>query len=393
MKERLLFVNGHLGVGGVEKSLVDLLRAIDYSKYEVDLLLLEAKGVYNDVLPSSVRVILFETPKAFGPFKSTLLKNLAHLHLSYVFFRLISILAPYLGSWMYKLLRPLFGIRKYYDFAIAYRVGMPNDIVAQVVSSGKKICWWHNGECNYSAKGIEHINRMWENMDCIVAVSNGCKDMIREKFAFDKDIYVIPNILDVDAINELAGNQSPYNDNASLRIVTLGRLCWEKHIEDVPVIAKKLLDNGLADFKWYIIGDGVKKEEIESKIKNLQLEEHVIMLGRKSNPYPYVKYADIMMHTSYIEAHCLTLLEAMSLHTPCVATKTMLPQDFTIDGENCILVEQDVSCQYEGILKMFYDKNGNKKIMVDNAYSMVIERYSPLIIVSLLKDVFSYNFN
>ena len=46
--------NGHLGVGGVEKSLVDLLRALDYTKYEVDLLLLEAKGVLNDRLPSSV---------------------------------------------------------------------------------------------------------------------------------------------------------------------------------------------------------------------------------------------------------------------------------------------------------------------------------------------------
>ena len=162
--------------------------------------------------------------------------------------------------------------------------------------------------------------------------------MIRERFGFDKDIYVIPNIIDVDSINKLAGNQSPYNDNASLRIITLGRLCWEKHIEDVPDIAKKLVDNGLEKFKWYIIGDGAKKEEIESKIHQLNLEYYVIMLGRKSNPYPYVKYADIMMHTSYIEAHCLTLLEAMSLHMPCVATKTKIPQDFTKDGENCILV-------------------------------------------------------
>lgn len=385
--KKLLFVNGHLGVGGVEKSLVDLLQALDYSKYEVDLLLLEEKGVYNEMLPSSVKVILFETPKVYGPFISTICKNLSHLHLSYVLFRLISILAPYLGGWMYKLLRPLLGIRKYYDCAIAYRVGMPNDIVAQVVNSGKKICWWHNGECNYNAKGIEHINRMWNNIDCIVAVSNGCKDMIREKFAFNKEIYVIPNIIDVNVINKLAGNQSPYSDKASLRIVTLGRLCWEKHIEDVPDIAQKLISHGLEDFKWYIIGDGAKREDIEAKIKKNELEGHVIMLGRKSNPYPYVKYADLMMHTSYIEAHCLTLLEAMALHTPCVATKTMLPQIFTIDNENCILVDQNVDSQYHGLVKMINNQSSIRNTMTDNAYSMVVECYSPIKIVSLFNDL------
>ena len=376
MKKKLLFVNGHLGVGGVEKSLVDLLRALDYSKYEVDLLLLEADGFYNELLPSSVRVILFDAPKAYGPFLFTVSKNLAHLHLSYVFFRLISILAPFLGGWIYKLLRPILGVRKYYDCAIAYRVGMPNDIVSRTISSGKKICWWHNGECNYNAEGIEHINLMWKNMDCVVAVSNGCKDMIREKFEFYKDIIVIPNIIDVNAINELAGNQNPYIDKASLRIVTLGRLCWEKHVEDVPVIAKKLLDNGLTNFKWYIVGDGAKREEIVSKIRKFHLEDFVIMLGSKSNPYPYVKYADIMVHTSYIEAHCLTLLEAMSLHTPCIATRTMLPQDFTIDNENCILVEQNTDCQYYGVLRIIKMRTSDIRTMTDTAYEMVKKDFS-----------------
>ena len=385
MKKKLLFVNGHLGVGGVEKSLIDLLRALDYSKYEVDLLLLEDKGVYIEMLPSSVRVILYETPKAFGPLVSIICKSLVHFDYSYVFFRLIYILAPYFGSWMYKFLRPVLGIRKYYDCAIAYRVGMPNDIVSLVINSRKKICWWHNGECNYNARGIMHINKMWNNMDSIVAVSNGCKDMIREKFEFDKDIYVIPNIIDVDAIISLAGNHNPYNDNVSLRIVTLGRLCWEKHIEDVPFIAKKLVNNGLDFFKWYIIGDGAKKEEIESKIHQLNLEDYVIMLGRKSNPYPYVKYADIMMHSSYIEAHCLTLLEAMSLHTPCVATKTIIPQDFTKDGENCILVEQNVNSQYHGLWSMIKMQSSVIKQITDSAFEMTKLNYS----IEVIADKFN----
>ena len=388
MKKKVLFVNGHLNVGGVEKSLVDLLQAIDYNKYEVDLLLLEDKGVYADNIPSAVRVILYETPKVYGAFLPTICKHLVHFHFSFIFYRLILVLAPFLGKWMYKLLRTLLGIRNSYDYAIAYRVGMPNDIVSLSVNSKKKICWWHNGECNYNANGIRHINSMWENIDCVVAVSNGCKNMIKEKFTYNKEIVVIPNIIDVDTINQLAGNQNPYNDDAPLRIVTLGRLCWEKHIEDVPVIAKKFLDNGFTGFKWYIIGDGAKKEEIEANINNFQLFDHVIMLGRKSNPYPYVKFADIMMHTSYIEAHCLTLLEAMALHTPCVATKTVLPQDFTLDGENCILVDQDVNDQYEGLWRMI-QLYPNTSRMTDAAFEMVKRDYSREVISELFDSLLS----
>lgn len=386
-KKRLLFVNGHLDVGGIEKSLVDLLNYIDYSIYEVDLLLLEGKGAYWDKVPSTVNIILYDTSKAYGPFFSSLIKNIVRLDISYVIYRILLTLAPLLGVRAYKLMRPLMGIKHHYDYAIAYRVGLPNDIVSQTVNSRIKICWWHSGECNYSAKEIEHINQMWKSMDYIVAVSNGCKTMIRKKFAFNKEIYVIPNIIDVNAINKLAGIQSPYSDKVSLRIVTLGRLCWEKHIEDVPDIAQKLISHGLEDFKWYIIGDGAKREDIEAKIKKNELEGHVIMLGRKSNPYPYVKYADIMVHTSYIEAHCLTLLEAMSLHTPCVATKTMLPQVFTIDNENCILVDQNVDSQYHGLVKMINNQSSIRNTMTDNAYSMVVECYSPIKIVSLFNDL------
>ena len=142
----------------------------------------------------------------------------------------------------------------------------------------------------------------------------------------------------------------------------------------------------MANFKWYIIGDGVKREEIETKIKNSHLEEYVIMLGKKSNPYPYVKFADIMMHTSYIEAHCLTLLEAMCLHTPCVATRTNLLQDFVEDGINCFLAEQDYENQTECVLRLVLN-TGIGQTLADNAFEMVCTRYSSSVIVSCVESI------
>lgn len=386
-KKRILFVNGHLNVGGVEKSLVDLLRTLDYSMYEVDLLLLESGGVYLEKLPHEVNVIFHNPTHIYGPAFDIIFGNLLHGRFSDLFYRFILMLAPYLGDGIYRFLRPLLRIRRQYDFAVAYRVGEPNKIVSLTVNAQKKMCWWHNGECNYDLQGVRQINRLWKNMDCLVSVSEGCRQMIREKFAFDKEIHVIPNIIDVIAIVQLAGNVNPYPEDGDVKIVTLGRLCREKHMEDVPLIAKKLLEHGRDDFKWYIIGDGAKKDEISARIKEMGLANHIIMLGRKDNPYPYLKYADVMMHTSYVEAHCLTLLEAMALKTPCVATKTIIPQDFTIDGENCLLSEQDINHQYECLSRMMYG-DIDKKAMTEHAYKMVNDLYSSSVITEKFGELF-----
>lgn len=362
-KKKILFVNGHLNVGGIEKSLTDLLKNLDDNAYDIDLLLLENKGTYIEQLPKSVHVLYRDPSHVYGPLFKTLWGNFLHRRWGDIVFRLALLLAPILGPWVLKFLRPILCLADEYNCAIAYRVGAPNEIVSRVVKAKRKVCWWHNGECNYSPHQIEHIRDLWKNMDAIVAVSNGCKQMIVDRFAVDeKKVSVIPNIIDVESIHRLAGNVNPYSDHANLRMITLGRLCWEKHIEDVPEIALRLIKQGLQDFKWYIIGDGEKRDEIASKIQNYHLEDRVIMLGRKDNPYPYLKFADMMVHTSYVEAHCLTILEAMALNIPCVVTETVLPQDFTKDGINCLLAKPDIKSQVECILNMctFLEKESGK---------------------------------
>ena len=386
-KKKILFVNGHLNVGGIEKSLVDLLKNFDYEAYDVDLLLLEALGSYVEQLPKQVHIIFRDPAHSYGPLLKTLLTNILHLRWRDIVFRLAFFFAPRLGLWTLKVLRPVLHITKKYDCAIAYRVGVPNEIVSCTVKAKKKVCWWHNGECNYSQTQMQHIRDLWKNIDAIVAVSHGCKQMIVEKFAIDdKKVHVIPNIIDIDNIQQMAGDGNPYSDYASIRIVTLGRLCWEKHIEDVPEIACNLIKNGISDFKWYIIGDGAKKDEIESKIRKYGLTNHIYLLGRQDNPYPYLKFADMMVHTSYVEAHCLTLLEAMSLKTPCVATKTVLPQDFTEDGVNCLLAEQSVESQSLCALKMITNLSHDKEI-TSKAYEMVGKCYTASAIIPKVNSI------
>ncbi|MBR6979898.1 MAG: glycosyltransferase [Prevotella sp.] len=383
MKKKLLFVNGHLNVGGIEKSLSDLLCHLDYSRYDVDLLLLEDKGTYAEGLPPQVHVIHHDTRKAFGPFFTILRQNLKQRDFTNILFRLVFLLSPIFGKSTYRLLRHHLKISKPYDWAIAYRVGFPNEIVAWTVKSKHKACWWHNGIFPYSTSQTKTLMGSWGKMDYIVTVSEGCKQMLMEKLHLEESkIKVIPNIIDVEKIEEMANTASPYpQEEGVLNIVTLGRLCWEKHMEDIPDIASILMDKGIIDFRWHIIGDGAKQEEIAKSIKKRHLERHIFMHGHQPNPYPYLKHADLMMHTSYVEAHCLTMLEAMALKTPCVVTRTVIPQDFTIDGENCYIAEQDINSQVACIVKLLSNMDKAQE-MVEKAYQMVKERYSANSIVT-----------
>lgn len=382
MKKKILFVNGHLNVGGIEKSLADLLRHLDYSMYDVDLLLLEDKGCHLKNLPPQVNVIHHDTRKSSGPFFKVMLRNLRKREFDIILLRLVFVLSPYFGKWMYKLLRLVLSINTHYDAAIAYRVGLSNEIVARTAKSDMKICWWHNGEYKYTSSQTDKLNKIWSKMDYIVTVSKGCKRLLIEKAHLDeKKIKIIPNIIDIDEIEKLAGNTTPYTQDGTTEIVTLGRLCWEKHIEDVPLVAHQLIGMGIDKFRWHIIGDGAKRDEIARRIAQNHLEEKVIMHGSLSNPYPYLKYAHLMVHTSYVEAHCLTMLEAMSLKTPCVVTKTMLPQDFTEDQANCLIAEQSVESLTKQVVRMI-SKLNSTHFLTDNAYNMVKDNYSPSQIVS-----------
>ena len=379
-KKSLLFVNGHLNVGGIERSLVDLLRALDYSEYEVDLLLLEGLGTYVSDIPAAVRILSIDGEYVYGPLINTLAKNIIHGRLKETMFRIILFLSSMFGENILRLLRLITGIRKQYDCAIAYRSGPSDQFVSIVVNSGKKICWWHNGECNYSAFEINKIARYWQNYYKVVAVSWATGELVQKTFLLpDSKVSVIPNIIDVENLEKLAGSANPYPQQEKI-IITLGRLCWEKHIEDVPLIARRLVDLGM-HFKWYIIGDGEKMDEIKALIEEKDVTDCVVMLGSLSNPYPYVKHADVMMHTSHIEAHCIAILEAMALKLPVVVTRTKLSQDFVRDGENCLLAEQNIASQSDCIIKIISDSQ-TSRLLVENAYSMVISTYSPEEIIS-----------
>ncbi len=349
--KRVLFINGHLNTGGVERALVDVLRHMDYEKYAVDLLLLEDTGDYAAELPPQVQVIFRDLHNTYGGLVWAIRKCIAKRDWMCLTLRLLFLLRRVIGNVALKPAAQILLGEHHYDCAIGFRTGICSDLVAYSVRADRRFTWWHHGEFNVDRAAYAD---MCVRMDAVALVSQACCEMLsREVPPVAVKLICIPNMLDVKAIEHKA-NETPFPGEYS-SIVSVGRLAPEKHFENVIPAAKALLANGF-DFVWHIIGEGPERSKLELLIKEAQLEQRVILEGSKANPYPYMKSAQLFVHPSYVESQGLTVLEAMALGVPCVVTKSLGPCEFIEDGVNGLLTEQSPESLSEKVLEILSDK-------------------------------------
>ena len=355
MPSRILFINGHLNSGGVERSLVDVLQHIDYSRYEVDLLLLQGMGDYAYEIPKEVKVHAYDTTDAYGPLVSTSIKNLIRGHWFLLLYRLI---IQFFGLSQLRFVIPV--LRKRFDSAIAYRVGPCTDLLVEAVDSPNKISWWHHGEMNLSESEQRKLGVNYQTIQHVVAVSESCAKLVRQSFESAKDkVCVIPNMLCAETILVKTKAQTIslfHSGNNTLKIVSVGRLSPEKNMVMCVQVADELQRRGIS-FEWVLVGDGEERVNIEKSIQQARLSSHIRMTGTLDNPYPVMKDADVLFHPSLVESQGLTVLEAMALGTPVVCVSSAGTREFILHGKNGLLIENDVTQAADAILQLSDDIN------------------------------------
>jgi glycosyltransferase involved in cell wall biosynthesis len=166
------------------------------------------------------------------------------------------------------------------------------------------------------------------------------------------NIKVITNPIDLNPIHntEELAIEFPF-------IVCAGRLIREKGF-DVLIDAFNEVHKIYPDFNLIILGEGKEKQNLERKIKDLELEEKVILKGRVSNVYPYFKKAKVCVVSSRIEGFPNVLLQMMSQNNCVVSTKCTAEIE-TIPGI-VIANTEDSKNLSEAILKSLkedYSKN------------------------------------
>ena len=350
-KQKILFINGHLNAGGVERSLVDILKHMDYTKYAVDLLLLEDTGDYASELPPEVNVLFRDLHNTYGSFASSVRRCIAARDWMCLRLRTLFLLQKFLGSRALKSAATLLLGEHHYDCVIGFRPGICADLAGYSVKAKRRITWWHHGE--FYVDRVAY-GAMCSRMDAVAVVSRACREMLQDHLPELADkLICVPNMLDASAILQKV-EHTPYAKN-NLCIVSVGRFAPEKHFENIVPAAKALQAMNLA-FMWHIVGDGSERARVEILITENGLKDYVILEGSKTNPYPYMKYADLFVHPSYIESQGLTVLEAMALGVPCVVTKSRGPCEFIEDGINGLLTEQSPESLAEKVLSILTDK-------------------------------------
>lgn len=369
MKKKILFVSHALELGGAERSLIGLLDAIDPQQYDVDLFLLRHEGELMAAIPKHVH-LLPQVPAytvLARPMKETLLEG----HILLTGARLAGKLAArrvarknghpdsgvaleyshkFTCPWMPKI-QP----DKEYDLAISFLT--PHYFVAKKVNAKKKIAWIHT---DYSKVQVDIPSEtaMWGAYDHIASISNAVTDSFIKVFPFLKEkIVLIQNTLPERLVRQQANAfsaEAEMPEDGSIRLLSIGRFCTAKNLDNVPDICAKLLHMGL-DVKWYILGYGGDEELIRQKIIEAGMEEHVILLGKKENPYPYIKACDLYVQPSRYEGNCVTVREAQMLGKPVVITRYATSASQLEDGVDGVIVPMDNAGCAAGIADLLRD--------------------------------------
>ncbi|CAM4223649.1 glycosyltransferase [Bacillus luti] len=332
-KKKILIASFDLAIGGVERSLIGLLNTIDYSKYDIDLMLFKHEGEFFSLLPKEPN--LLQELKQYTTFRKSIKQIIQEGHISIGITRLIGkVMGTVHGGYMkseepgyfviqygWRMSLPFLPrLEKDYDVAISFL--WPHYFIGNKVRAKRKIGWIHTDYSNIQLnKGMEY--KMWKEIDDIVAVSESCRDTFISSIPYlNKKVQVIENIISPEFIREQSNQDVTHEIPVNLgriKLVTVGRLSHAKGIDDAVHAFRKLLDQGY-DIEWYIVGYGPQESELKKLIDKLEIQDKFILLGKKINPYPYIKACDIYVQPSRYEGKAVTVREAQILKKPVLIT-------------------------------------------------------------------------
>ena len=341
--KKIAFIATKFTVGGLEKSLLELIDIIDHTQYQITVFLPSADGEWTHLLQEKVNVIILE-PESFKFLVKKYFKefNLIKLFRT-LFFRVTAAILSkrnYYKGLKYRV-KSMTKYPEHFDIAVSYQVldeyAITNCLYR--IDSNKKILWVHQ---RFNTMRPDLYN-WYIDFDKVFCVSEHLKIQTQTMYPKLNDkTEVFYNIINPDKIKKLA-EESPTElktHKTQFVLVTVGRLSLEKGQDKIPQIAHHLLKKGY-NFIWYLVGDGPLETEIKEKIQQYDVTDNVILCGRKDNPYPYIKNCDIYVQTSKKEGWGLTVSEAKILNKPIVTTDANVMSEQIENRINGIITKND----------------------------------------------------
>lgn len=378
MKPRILILMHYMELGGAESALLGLLQSVDPARADVDVFLYDHRGELMKYIPTD-KVNLLPEVTAYKMIERPFMECVKSGHIGVALGRWLAKktvdkspvpagkdnirIYTRVADWVEHFV-PKIQPNVEYDLAISFL--MPHNYVVKKVRAKKKLGWIHT---DYSTVHVDVKRELpvWSKLDYIASISEEVGEKFVETFPTLKDkIIPIENILSSTFIRQRAEEEVvPLDSNPStIKLLTIGRFSPPKKMEEIPTICKKIVDEGI-DIKWFIIGYG--GAEIEREVReNANREgvcERVILLGKKENPYPYIKACDIYVQPSRYEGKSITVREAQILCKPVIVTNYPTASSQIENGVDGVIVPMNVDACAQEMATFIRDEEKQMQIV------------------------------
>ncbi|MGN0274874.1 MAG: glycosyltransferase [Chordicoccus sp.] len=366
--KKVLIIMPSMFIGGAERSLLGLLENLDYRELSVDLFLYRHEGELLKYIPKQINVLpevcdyrTFDTPIKSLLFSRQFRFGLARIASKIALHLHCLITGEKSGVWMSmqytaRFLQPFLpNIEGSYDIGIMY-LGIADTLINKVQTK-MKFTWNHT---DYDTLFPDrHMDlQTYAKVDWLVSVSETCtKKVIKRYPQIGTKAITIENTLSKNLIKSQATDpidDPRWRDSDEYKLLSIGRFSDAKNFDNIPNICHKLLEKGVP-VRWYIIGYGGEEQLIQQKIKEEGMQDNVIILGKKENPYPYIKACDLYVQPSRYEGKCVAVREAQMLGKPVVITRYATSSSQLEDNVDGVIVPMDNEGCAEGIAALFHD--------------------------------------
>lgn len=378
-RKSILFLMNGLICGGVERAFLSSLSLIDPEEFDVTCIFMRRKGDLFDNLPSWVRS--FELP--LQPLDRVEYENgrvaaLKHAVKMFKFGFVLEMLLSRLYWRLFKHNQPYNYLRRIklvhraarslpqdlprkYDYVFAYGGMSMVSIVAKELFKGRVECAWFHLESQPDYEGVFYYRKLYSTFNRRFCCSQKLADQLNIKWnvASGARFEFLGFHLNTALYMRMASSESGFVDDfKGFRILTVGRLCEQKGW-DIAIDACYELKKKGYEIRWYWVGWGEHEiEKVRMRIRKMELNNDFILLGLKTNPFPFFKECDIYVQPSRFEGYCLTVAEARAFCRPIVCTDFAGASEQIKNGHTGIIVPEvsaDAIC--DGVRQLLDSKN------------------------------------
>ena len=386
MKKKLIFITEALWIGGIETALVNLLNRLDYDRYDVTCLVLRDCQEMAERITPKCRLIIADRqhPVTFQeeyryrrmynlmeePQNATKLRRFAWHVLRWL------LRAPEARRYAAYVKKQLNGAQ--FDTAVIYS-DRTAEVAVRAISADRFLLFYHHG----AMRKEYHDTYGYRTAYRVIAVSEAQAEKLRRyRPQYAEKIIAINNLIDVDGVRakSLETPERVFPKNC-FNIVSCGRLAPAKGMDIAIDACAKLVQAGLTNIHWWIVGGGPEEEALRRQIQLMGLERYVTLLGMQMNPYPYIRQADLYVQPSRFEGHCVTVLEARLLGAAILATQSAAKEQIE-DGKTGCLCDSDASSLAAAVRRL-YDAPDLRQAFRDALHHHDFEQDNALILQKL----------